>query len=162
MKKGFFVCLLAVCLCLLWGCENATELRTVYFNEITSTGSENYGVRVTFASDSRLDGKGVDIQIKFSKIGTITLWQENQEKFDYQIADYDEWFSLTSIFSEENQEKFVTYENVVSKTYLFSSEEKIEVTLRAVAGDIQENAYKTGEILLDATPISNQFILKIK
>ncbi len=162
MKKGFFVCLLAVCLCILWGCENATEMRTAYFNEITSAGSDNYGVRVTFASDSRLDGKGVDVQIKFSKIGTITLWQENQEKFDYQITDYDEWFSLTSIFAEENKEDFATYEKATAKTYMFSSEEKMELTLRAVAGDIQENAYKTGEILLDASPISNQFTLKIK
>jgi len=155
---------------LLTGCEQSTQLRTASFNEITSAGSEDYGIRVSFASDDRLEGKGVDVQVKFNKTGTITMWQENEEKFEYEILESDEWYSMETIFTIKdkkenvNTEKFETHDKVTTKTYLFNynGEGGIELTFRAVAGDIQENGYKTGQILLDSTPISNQFTLKIK
>lgn len=170
MKKIFKFAMFIVFASVLTGCEQSTQLRTASFSEITSAGSENYGVRVSFLNDSRLDGKGVDVQIKFNKKGTITMWQENQEKFDYEILDSDEWYSMTTIFTikdnpeNANTETFETHEKAVSRTYLFNykGEGGIELTLRAVAGDKQENAYKTGEILVDSTPISDQFNLKIK
>lgn len=160
----------AVAIACLGGCENATQLRTASITEITASGSENYGVRVSFAQDKRLEGKGVDVQVKFSRTGEIVIWQENQTKYNYQIEDYDEWYSLTVLFNNlenpesPNTETFEKYEKAVTKTYLFNyaGEGKMEITLRAVAGDIHENGYKTGEILLDSTPISEQFTLKIK
>lgn len=162
MKKRLLLILLIVSIIIFGGCENATNLRTAYFSEITSAGSENYGVRVNFATDSRLEGKGVDVQIKFSKVGTITIWQENQDKIEYKIEDYDEWYSLESIFSQPNQETFERYEKATARAYLFNSQQPMDITMRAVAGTIAENAYQTGEILLESMPISNQFTLKIK
>ena len=171
MKKLFrlFV-LISFALSTLAGCEQSTQLRTATISEITTAGSENYGVRVNFSDDSRLEGKGVDVQIKFNKTGLITMWQENQAKFDYEILESDEWYSLTTIFTVKdnpenvNTERFELNEEANAKTYLFNykGDRGIEVTFRAVAGDKQENAYKTGEILVDSTPISNQFTLKIK
>ncbi len=162
MKKRLLLIPLIASLAILGGCENATNLRTAYFTEITSAGSENHGVRVSFATDSRLEGKGVDVQVKFSKVGAITIWQENQSKIDYQIEDYDEWYSIESIFSQSNTETFERYEKATARTYIFASEQQMEITLRAVAGTITENAYQTGEILLESVPISDQFTLKIK
>ena len=170
MKKIFKISLFVALASILSGCEQSTLLRTATISEITASGSDNYGVRVSFASDSRLDEKGVDVQVKFDKTGSITMWQENQEKFIYEIKENDEWYSMTSIFTVKNNdenlntEKFVTHDKALTKTYLFNyqGDGKIEVTLRVVAGDIHENAYKTGEILVDSTPISDQFTLKIK
>ena len=152
------------------GCEQATMIRTASITEITTAGSDDYGVRITFAADDRFDGKGVDVQVKFSKTGKITMWQENQERFEYEILESDEWYSMTTIFTlkgnseKANTEIFETHEKATGKTYLFnySGEGGIEVTLRAVAGEKLENGYKTGEILVDSTPISDQFNLKIK
>lgn len=152
------------------GCEQSTKLQTASFSEITAAGSDNYAVRVTFANDKRLDGKGVDVQVKFSKTGSITMWQENQEKFDYEITESDEWYSMTSIFTIKgnaenlNTEVYETHDKILTKTYLFKYEGKggMEITLRAVVGDKQQNAYKTGEILVDSEPISDQFTVKIK
>ena len=172
MKKAFFslFVIIASVITFMTGCEQSTKLRTASISEITTAGSDNYGVRVTFASDKRLDGKGVDVQVKFNKVGTITMWQENQDKFDYEIVEKDEWYSMTTIFAVKNnpentnKESFVTHDKAIAKTYLFSyaGDGTIEVTLRVVAGDKQENAYKTGEILVDSEPISEQFTLKIK
>lgn len=152
------------------GCEQSTQLRTATISEITSAGSEDYGVRVTFLSDDRLEGKGVDVQVKFSKTGTITIWQENDKKFDYEILESDEWYSMTTIITVKdnpenaNTETFETHDKALAKTYLFnySGEGKMDITLRVVAGNKMENGYKTGEILVDSKPISEQFTLKIK
>lgn len=156
--------------CFLTGCEQSTMLRTASFSEITSAGSENYGVRVTFATDSRLENKGVDVQVKFNKTGTITMWKENEEKFEYEILESDEWYSMTTIFTVKdnpenvNKEIFETYDKAIAKTYLFNydGEGEIEITFRAVVGEIEENAYKTGEILIDTQPVSSQFSIKVK
>lgn len=155
---------------ILSGCEQSTELRTASISEITAAGSENYGVRVSFADDSRLDGKGVDVQIKFNKTGTITIWEENDQKFEYEILESDEWFSMERIVTmkgdeeKANTETFETHDKATTRTYLFNytGEGGMEITFRAVAGDKHENAYKTGEILVDSAPISSQFTLKIK
>ena len=149
----------------LYGCEKSTQLKTAYIREITSAGSDNYGVRITYAEDKRLEGKGTDIQIKFNNIGTIKIGKENQDKFDYKIKDYDEWYSLTAIFAESEskigQEKFEKYEDALTKTYLFEFDGNMKITLRVVAGDIEENSAGTGEILAGSEPISDHFTLKI-
>ena len=150
----------------LYGCEKSTQLTTAHIREITTAGSKNYGIRVTYSEDKRLDGKGTDIQIKFDNIGTIKIGEENKEKFEYKIKDYDEWYSMTAIFAEQEgkagQEKFEKYEDALTKTFLFEYDGDIKITFRVVAGDIEENADGTGEILAGSEPVSDQFTLKIK
>ena len=166
MKKIFAV-LFAVCLISLSliGCESSTDLKTASIKEITAPKSDNYAVLITYADDTRLDGKGTDVQIKFNNLGTVKIGKENQEKIDYKIEDYDEWYSLTSIFAnaegKQNQEKFELYEDVLNKTYLFNFDGEIKITLRVVAGDIEKNSQETGEILTGSEPISDNFTLKI-
>ena len=161
LKKLSFI--IASLIFILTGCESSTLIRTATISEITAAGSENYGVRVSFANDKRFEEKCVDVQVKFSKTGAIILWQENQDKISYEIDQSDEWYSMTTIFAAQpNTETFEKHNKAVAKTYLFNYDGKMEITLRAVAGDRQENAYKTGEILVDSTPISDQFTLKIK
>lgn len=143
-------------------CENATQITSAYITEITAAGSDNYGVRITFASDSRIEEKGVDVQIKFNKTGEITLWQENQERITYTIEESDEWYSMATIFAEENKERFETYKDAVNRTYLFNSDQPIEVTFRAVVGTIENNLTGEGQVLAESQPVSKQFILKIK
>lgn len=171
MKKIFR--LIAIILFLtnvLAGCEQSTLLRTATISEITSAGSKDYGVRVSFLNDERLEEKGVDVQVKFSKTGNITIWKENDNKFQYEILESDEWYSMTTITTVKdnpenaNREIFETHNKAIAKTYLFnySGEGGIDITFRVVAGDKMENGYKTGEILVDSTPISDQFTLKVK
>lgn len=171
MRKLFrLIVILVFTFSALVGCEQSTVIRSATISEITAPGSENYGVKVSFLKDSRLDGKGVDVQVKFNKTGFITMWQENQPKFEYEILKSDEWYSMTSIFTikdnveNTNKEIFELHEKAVAKTYMFNFAEEggIEITLRVVAGLKHENAYKTGEILVDSEPISDQFTLKIK
>ena len=171
MKKIIkLVMVLAVAISVLSGCEQSTQIKASTISEITTAGSENYGVRVTFLKDSRLEGKGVDVQVKFNKTSTITMWQENQSKFEYEILESDEWYSMTTIFvikdniANANTETFESFEDAIDKIYLFnySGEGEMEITLRVVVGTRQQNAYKKGEILVDSIPISDQFTLKIK
>ncbi len=169
MKKSLaivFILMLFICGS-LYGCEKSTELRTSHISEITAAGSKNYGVRVSYLDDKRLNGKGTDVQIKFSKTGTIKIGKENQEKFEYIIEDFDEWYSLTHIFNEADKtsvrgDSFEKYEDAVNKTYLFNFEGEIKITLRVVVGEIEENIDGDGQILVGSQPVSDNFILKIK
>ena len=126
MKKFVcvLVCICSVC-CFMVGCENSTKLIASFISESTSAGSENHGVKITYAADSRLEGKGVDTQIKFAKKGEITIWKEGEEKFVFTIPDYDEWYSLTVIFAEsetnQGKERFELFDNVLSKSYFFTN-----------------------------------------
>lgn len=166
-KKIYAIALLIFAISLfLYGCEKSTQLTTAHIREITMAGSENYGVRVTYAEDKRLNGKGTDVQIKFDNIGTIKIGKEGEEKFEYRIKDYDEWYSMTAIFAQQEgkvgQEKFEKYEDALTKTYLIEYAGSIKITFRVVAGDIEENSEGSGEILAGSEPVSDQFTLKIK
>lgn len=169
MKKSL-ICVLLIGLIVcgtMLGCEKATQIRTAYISEITAAGSKNFGVKVCYAEDKRLEGKGTDVQIKFSKMGTIKIGKENEEKFEYEIQDYDEWYSLTHIFNEadENNEKgdkFEKYEDALNKTYLFNYNGDIRVTFRVVVGEIEQNSQENGEILVGSQAVSDNFTLKIK
>ena len=150
----------------LYACESSTRLRTVYISEITAAGSENYGLKITFAKDSRVDEKYVDIQIKLDKAAELTFWQENDEKLTLQIEDFDEWYSLTSLIAtaqdKAGTEQFEKYSEAAGKTYMFAHDGALEITLRAVVGEVEENSDGTGQILVGSEPVSKQFTLKIK
>lgn len=167
MKKKIFALILLVCACSMtfFACEKSTQLRTAYIREITSDGSKNYGIRITYAEDKRLEGKGTDIQVKFNNLGTIKIGNEGEEKFEYKVQDYDEWYSLTAIFAEAKgnagNEKFEKYEDALTKTYLIEYDGEMKITFRVVAGDIEDNTQGTGEILAGSEPISDNFTLKI-
>lgn len=168
MKKQKFIALILLIFSatLLCGCENATFLNCAYFSNITMAGSKNYGVRIAYFEDSRLEEKGTDVQFKFNKLGTITFWEEGKEKHQFKIEDIDEWYSMTTVIASfENkagQEQFERFKDVLSKAYIFNYDGKIEITLRVVAGEIEKNSAQTGEILTQTEPISNQYTLKIK
>lgn len=168
MKKGIVIItavMLFAC-SLMFACEKSTQIRTASISEITSAGSKNYGVKVSYCEDKRLKGKGTDVQIKFSKTGTITIWQEGKEKFDYVIDDFDEWQSMTHIlnsaYTPDKGDKIEKYEDALSKTYLFNYDGKMNVTFRVVVGQIEKNSDETGEILVGTQAVSDNFTLKIK
>ena len=166
MKNKFLVLILLVfTLSFLAGCEKSTQLRTAYIREITMAGSDNYGVRITYDTDDRLEGKSTDVQIKFNNIGTIKIGEEFQEKFEYKIEDYDEWYSMTAILAQAKgkagEEKFEKYEEAISKTYQFQYDGQMKITLRVVVGDSEENSAGNGEILVGSESVSENFTLKI-
>lgn len=165
-RNIFLIVLLLVVSLTAFACEDSTQLRCATITEITAAGSENYGVRISFLQDKRLQDKYVDVQVKFNKTGEITFWEENQEKMEFIIEDFDEWYSIEYLkakaTSTEGSEKFEKFEKALARTYLFNYDGKIELTFRVVAGDIEDNSAKTGEILVGSEPISKQFTLKIK
>lgn len=165
-KKILIALLISVLSFTLLGCEKSTQIKAASIREITSSGSDIYGVVISYAEDDRLEGKGTDIQVKFNNIGTIKIGKENQERFDYRVGDYDEWYSMTNIFAQaenkQGQEKFEKYEDALTKTYLFEYDGDMKITFRVVVGDIEENTDGTGEILAGSEPVSDQFTLKIK
>ena len=168
MKKIIYVFLMiAIIGSVMYGCEKAVAIRAATITEGTAAGSKNYVVKVGYSEDKRFKGKGTDVQIKFSKVGNIKIGKENQEKIDYEIKDFDEWYSMTQIFSDADQTsvrgaKFEKFENVLSKSYILNYDGYIKVTFRVVVGDIEENSTGDGEILVASQAISDNFTLKIK
>ena len=165
-RNIFLIVLLLMVSLTVFACEDSNQLRCATITEITAAGSENYGVRISFLQDKRLQDKYVDVQVKFNKTGEITFWEENQEKMEFIIEDFDEWYSIEYLkakaTSTEGSEKFEKFEKALARTYLFNYDGKIEFTFRVVAGDIEDNSTETGEILVGSEPISKQFTLKIK
>ena len=166
MKKIFVFLSVLLLTFTMVGCEKSTQLKTATIREITMAGSDNYAVVISYAQDKRLEGKGTDVQVKFDNLGKIKIGKEHQEKFEYKIKDYDEWYSMTTIFAEnegkQGQEEYEEYQDALNKTYLIEYDGEIKITFRVVAGDIEENYQGTGQILAGSEPISDQFTLKIK
>ena len=164
-EKNTIIAGLLVACVIFVGCENSTNITAAYITESTSAGSENYGVKITYSEDSRIEDKYTDVQIKFSQKGEIVIWKENQEKFNYTIADNDEWYSMTSIFAvgegKKDGEVFEPMKEVRAKSYFFNSEQSQNLTLRVVVGDIEQNSTGTGYILVGSEAISSHFTLKI-
>lgn len=150
----------------MMGCENSTNLRCATIREITSAGSENYGVSVSFMEDERVKEKFVDVQVKANEECQLVFWEENGEKMTLNLYKKDDWYSLTSLIAiaqdKPNTEKFMPFKDAVTKTYIFNSEKPVELTLRVVAGDVEENSQKTGDVLVGSEDISDEFKLKIQ
>lgn len=148
-------------------CEKATEIRAAAISEITAAGSDNFGIKITFSEDKRIETKGVDIQVMSDKaIDNVTIWHENQkEKMSIAFAEKDKWYSLTTLLvkaqNKPNTEKFEKFGEALTKTYLFNSEEKFKLKFRVVVGDPQPNVHESGEVLTGTFEISNEFTLKI-
>ena len=166
LKKISVGMILVISLFTLSACDDSTQLHCASISEITSAGSENYGVRISFYNDSRLKDKYVDVQIKFDKICDVTFWEENQNKLTLEIDDYDEWYSLTNLIAiakgQDGKENFEKFSEATARTYLFNYSSPLEITFRVVVGEIENNSQETGQILVGSEPISDQFILKIK
>ena len=166
-KRAFLLTFLLILSCFfVFSCENATEIRTATISEITASGSKNYGVRVSFMNDSRLREKYVDVQVKFNKIGQIIFWEEHNERLTFEIDEIDEWYSLTSLIvnaKEQNgTEDFEKHNEALARTYLFNYDGSINVDIRVVAGEKEENGAGTGYILVGSELISDKFTLKIQ
>ena len=149
-----------------FGCENATDIRASAISEITAAGSDNYGIRITFQEDKRIENKSLDIQVKCDKkIDNVIIWHENEDKQSIAFGKEDEWYSLTSLLclaaNKPNTEKFEPFGEALTKTYMFNSGEKIKLTFRVVVGDAQANAQKSGQVLTGSVQVSNEFELKI-
>ena len=149
----------------LVACEDTLKVRGANISEITAAGSDNYGVCVSFNSDSRIEELGVDVQLRFEKDGEIVFWEDNGQKMTFTIQEADQWYSLTNLIaianSSEAEEEFVKAKEAVSRNYLFSSQQNNTISIRVVAGDIVENSAGTGYILTESMPISDVFKLKV-
>ena len=147
-------------------CESATALRTATISEITAAGSKNYGVRISFFNDSRLEDKNVDVQVKFNKLGEVTFWQEHNDKLVFEIDEVDEWYSLTSLIvkakGQSGTENFENHNEALTRTYMFNYDGQLNINIRVVAGEKQKNGDENGYILVGSEPISDQYTLKIQ
>ncbi len=146
-------------------CEDSLKVRGASISEITSAGSGNFAVSISYASDSRLENLGVDVQLRFNKKGEVQFWEDNGEKLQFEIKESDVWYSLTSLIAtakgEQGKEEFVKHKDAVAHNYLFSSNQTVTISIRVVAGDIVENLAGTGYILTETMPISDVFNLKV-
>lgn len=156
-----FASISAVC---FFGCERTNDLRSASFFDITVPSSQNKTIKVVFEKDSRVDEKFVDIQLRANKASIVLCHEENKEDFELTFED-TKWKSLTTLFYEaqnrSGEEEFKKYKETQSLTYIFSSEEEVVLTFRAVVGEPEQNSLKTGYILTNAKEISDEFKLKL-
>lgn len=151
---------------LLVGCEDSTMIKSAFISEATSAGSDEYVLRINFQTDSRLESESVDVLIKTDKPVNLTFWEENQDKLTLTFDKSDYWESLTHLITlskgESGRETFEKFAEVTNKSYIFKSEEPVNLTFRVIAGQVQDNGDGTGQILIGTDNISEEFVLKIK
>ncbi len=162
MKKILSICFLfLICAITFAGCEEGNSLQTVAFSNITSAGSDDYTVKITFMEDKRVDNKYYDIQIKADGTKKVKIGKEFEEKKEVTLSQ--EWSSLTTLLLDEpNTETFTKGSDAVMLIYIFNVEEKTKVTFRAVVGGIEDNATKTGQIITSAEACSQEFEISTK
>lgn len=150
----------------LVGCEDSTMIKSAFFTNNTSAGSEVYVVKLTFQQDERLKDKYFDVLVKCDKAVQLSFGEENQEKVVINFEKENYWESLTNLLSiandKEGEESFIKFEDALAKTYLITSESECTLTFRAVVGDLETNEMQTGSILVGIENISEEFELKIK
>lgn len=164
MKKIKFLALLIICACIFAGCESSNEITVAYLSNATSAGSEDYAVKITFQQDDRVENKYYDIQI-MSDVDDLqfTFFQEGEGKMSATISQSNRWNSLTSIIyssmGQEGKESFEQLKNAVDVIYVINVEKPAKLFFRVVAGEVEDNADGTGEILANTQPVSADFVL---
>lgn len=164
LKYLFIPMLLIAAFC---GCEASTSIKVASLSEITAAGSSDYAVRIEFSDDERLEDKEYDIQIKcdISDVD-FTFWREGEQKITSAIAVKNRWHSLTSLKADaaglSGKEQFKKLKEAISESYIFNVSTPCKFTLRVVAGEATENSAKTGQILANVDPVSDEFVLECK
>lgn len=164
MKKLFLIIFPFFVLVSFIGCESMANVKIATFSNITSAGSENYAMRINFQNDSRYQEKYYDIQVMSDTQDLqITFWKENNSKLSTNITEKDIWLSLTSLKVSsaglEGQETFGQLKDAVTDIYIFNVSKPCKLIFRVVAGQIAENSDKTGFVILNTAPISDDFVL---
>ena len=159
MKKVLSICFLFLtCMFVFTGCEQGNSLQTVSFSNITSAGSKDYTIKITFADDKRVDNKYYDIQIKADGDKKIRIGKEFSEKKEVVLSN--EWKSLTTLLLDEpDTEQFTKGSDAITLIYIFNVEENAKVTFRAVVGGVEDNASKKGKIITSAEECSSEFVV---
>ncbi len=166
MKKLKFLLILPlISLIFLSGCEDDNVIRVATISEITMAGSSDYGVKVRYQDDKRVEDKYYDIQIMtdVDDVG-LTIWKERNEKFTIRISERNRWNSLTTIKARaaglEGKENFEKLKDAVDESYMFNVDKRVKIFLRVVAGESVDNSQKTGKILANTEQVSKLFTLK--
>lgn len=150
---------------LLTGCENSLKIHGASISETTMVGSRNYSINISYFQDSRLADLGTDVQLRFNKTGEVTFWEDNSEKINFVIDEFDTWYSLTNLIAVANgntgKENYVKFKDVSNKNYIFSAIQDLEISIRVVVGNIVANSTATGYILTESMPVSDIFVLKV-
>lgn len=152
---------------LMVGCENSTEIQGATITDISVSGADNYGIRVSFLTDKRLENKYVDVQVKTDKAVTgMEIWEDGGTKYTINLTEVDQWQSITTIFveaqSKPGTEQFQKFSEAISKRYLFSSKSQVNLLFRVVVGDVADNDTGKGKVLANSEPISDIFKLKVE
>lgn len=167
MKKLKYLFIpLAICAALS-GCEASTSIKVASLSEITAAGSSDYAIRIEFADDDRLEQKEYDIQLKCDTENVdLTFWRESEQKITSSISVKNRWHSLTSLKVDaaglSGQESFQKLKDAVSESYIFNVSAPCKLTFRVVAGEATENSAKTGQILANVDPVSDELTIECK
>ena len=164
MKKLFILVFSFFVAVTFLGCENATKISLASFSNMTSAGSENYTVKISFQSDTRFQEKYYDVQIMSDTEDVeLVFWKEGEDKLTSTLTEKNVWNSLTSLKVSaaglEGQEDFSQLKDAVNEIYIFNVNKPCKLIFRVVAGQISENSDKTGLIIANTEPISNDFVL---
>ena len=167
MKKIRFLTLLLVFAVLLVGCEKSNQIIVAYLSNATAAGSHDFSLKIDFQEDKRVEDKYYDIQI-MSDVDDLSIifFKENEQKISANIAESNRWNSLTSLkyygLGEESKENFEKLKEALDQIYVFRVDKSAKLIFRVVAGEAEENATKTGQILVNTQPVSQEFVLNCK
>ena len=96
----------------------------------------------------------------------LTLWKENEQKVTSNITIKERWVSLTSLKADSagisGQETFKKLKDAVDESYIFNVSKTCKLIFRVVAGEATENSAKTGQILANFEPVSDDFVFECK
>lgn len=166
MKKLMFFGLSFVfCFLALTGCANDNAISVSMVNT-TKGDNTQYNVAVNIVQEKDYEDYYTDLMIKTNTVPiTVSIAKEMGEFVDVEINSEDEFKSLTALVcaskGKVGSEKYTNYKDAVSVNLIIKSNKDAVITLRAVVGTKQDNAYG-GELLTDKISVSKDFQLEVK
>ena len=165
MKKLKHIILVLALACAIAGCESSNQIIAAHISNITSAGSSDYSLQVIFDSDTRIEQKYYDIQVKSSVENLdFTFFRQGEGKFSANIAQKDRWNSLTSIIysslGQPDRQTFSQLKDAQNAIYVFNVSQPTTLIFRVVAGECENDADGGGQILANTQQISEEFVLK--
>ncbi len=159
MKNKSLLVLVVLCFCfMLFGCQTSKNALSVVLTDITTKDST---IRINYEQEEDYKNKYTDILIKSN--------QDNQKlKVALELDVYccikleqkDKFYSLSQLIANAKivKTEYEKYDDAVSKTYIFNSQNDVKLNFVAVVGELNENTNS----LVNTFNVSKELTLEVK
>ena len=163
MKKRIRLFSILMCACLvLFGCQSSKQnALSVKMVEITSAGSTDATIKIDYEQEEDYKNKFTDILVKSDcENQKLKLALELDVYCCIKIEEKDKYYSLSQLIANAKiiKTEYEKYGDFVSKTYIFSAKNDVNLNFVVIVGDFDEETNSLTNTLF----VSKELALEVK